>query len=177
MAEDKKQSDPAGVSSATIVTPQDVARKRSRKFFTNVVVIIIIMTIIGMGLTMISMTGAFMFLAGAMLPGIVAYLIDWRPGRFASKTVIAFNLAGLIPQASAIFSSGSPNSVAMTLFKDPMAWLIIYGFAAFGWGAVFIIPHITKLYLEIKADYTIKKLSHFQEKLLEEWGDEIKKPR
>ncbi len=151
------------------------AKAHSKKLIINLVTVTIIMTIVAAGMISIQLGTVFAFISIAMLPGIVAQITDGRPGRFASKTVMAFNVAGISPQIEAIFSSGSPDSTAISLFSNPSVWLLIYGFAAFGWGVVFLVPRISHLYLEITAKYTTKKLAHFQEKLVEEWGDEVRK--
>ena len=168
MADEKKDA-------GKTMSHQDMMRMKSRKLISNLIVITIILTIAGVGATSVGGSSVFAFVAGAMLPGIIVFLADWRPGKFASKTIIAFNLAGLTPYAAAIFSSGSPNNTAINILRDPTVWMVVYGAASFGWIVVFLIPHITKMYLQIKAEHTINKLSHFQEKLTEEWGEDIKK--
>ncbi len=149
---------------------QELAKKRSRKFISNLLIITFFLIITGLALSYFGYSNEFYFLVMAMLPSIAAYVTDTRPGKFASKTVIAFNLSGALPHLAAIFADGS----ALSSFSDPKVWLLVYGFAAFGWGVVFLIPHIMQLYLEIRAGYTVKKLQLFQEKLTSEWGDGIK---
>jgi len=154
---------------------QEFAKARSRKLVANMVIVTIIVTVIGIGMSSIGMTVVFAFLFVGMLPGMVTGILDGRPGRFAAKTVVAFNLSGISPHAAAIFSSGSPNTTAQSIFNNPTVWLLVYGFAAFGWGVVYLIPHITQLYLEIKANFTVKKLHNFQDKLVDEWGEDVKR--
>jgi len=152
----------------------DLAKIRSRRLIANLLIITIVVTVVGVSMTSVNMGRVFAFMLVAMLPGLVTSILDRRPGRFAAKTVTAFNISGLSPHLAAIIASGSPDSTASSIFQNPEVWLLIYGFAAFGWGVVYLIPHIAKLYYEIKASFTIKKLSFFQEKLVEEWGDEVK---
>ncbi len=152
---------------------RELAFKRAKRMIANLIIIIIISTIIGIGLSTIGMQQVFIFILIGLMPGIVANITDGRPGRFASKTVVAFNIAGMLQYLVAIFVSGTPNEIADNLILKPEVWLMIYGFAAFGWALVFIVPHIVQLYLEITANYTVKKLLSFQETLVKEWGETI----
>lgn len=152
----------------------EIAKMRSKKLIANMLIVTIIVTLIGVGMSSIGLGIVFAFLFVGMLPGIVTGILDSRPGRFAAKTVIAFNLSGISPHTAAILASGSPDNTAVSIFTNPTAWLLVYGFAAFGWGVVYLIPHIAQLYLEIKANFTVKKLQYFQERLIDEWGDNVK---
>jgi hypothetical protein len=154
---------------------REIGMKRAKRLVANLIVISIIMTLLGAGLTSIGMRQVFVFILIALLPGIVAGLTDTRAGKFASKTVIAFNVAGMVQFLGAILMGGSPNLTATEVIYDARTWMQIYGFAAFGWGVVFAIPHITQLYLEITATYTVKKLKKFQDALVDEWGEAVKK--
>lgn len=153
----------------------EVYKKRAKKLISNLIIIIFIMIIIGVSLTSIGWNYVFYVLLIGLLPGLVANFTDIRPGRFASKTIIAFNLAGLVQPLKTILVAGSPNQAAQSILIDPQNWLLVYGFAAFGWGIVFLLPHIALFYLEIRANYLIKKMKKYQEELLEEWGEDIKK--
>jgi hypothetical protein len=153
----------------------DLKKKRFSRIITNVLVTVILLTAIGVGMGSGGMIKVFMFLSVALLPGIAAFVTDSRPGRFASKTVLAFNIAGMSPHMSSIFYSGSPNQTAYAIMHEMQSWYLIYGFAGFGWAVVFIIPHIAEMYLEVKAAYTIKRLNLFKDALVEEWGENVKR--
>jgi len=156
------------------VSKEELAKERSKKFVMNMMMVTVVVTMTAALLISFGMGFVFALLGIGLLPGIVANISDGRPGRYASKTVMAFNISGISPHLAAIISSGSPNNTAISILSDPKSWLLIYGFAAFGWGVVYIIPQITHMYLEIKASYKSKKMHQFQEKLVEEWGEEIK---
>lgn len=153
---------------------QELRSKRAKRAITNLIIIIVIMTVVGGGLTTIGMQQVFIFIAIGLMPGLAASITDVRPGKFGSKTVIAFNLAGMMQFLAAILMGGSPNQTANEVIYDPRTWMLVYGFAAFGWAVIFVIPHIVQLYLEITATYTVKKLKSFQEALAGEWGDGVK---
>jgi len=153
----------------------EINKKRAKKLISNLIIIIFIIVIIGISLSSIGWNYVFYVLFIGFLPGLVANFTDIRPGRFASKTIVAFNLAGIVQPLKTILVAGSPNQAAQNILVDPQNWLLVYGFAAFGWGIVFLLPHIALFYLEIRANYLIKKMQKHQDELLEEWGDSIKK--
>ncbi len=154
---------------------EKLRKKRMRSFFKNTILISLFATLAAVGFTWLEMRNVFLFSFLAFLPTLSSSLWDKKPGRFASKTVGAFNLTGMFPYIFAITASGSPDIVARNTLYDPMSWLLIYGFSIFGWGLIYLVPQLTLIFLEIKSKYTINKMEKFQEDLLKEWGDEVKR--
>lgn len=154
---------------------EKLQKKRANSLLKNIIVISLICTTLAVGFTWLELRNAFLFTALSFLPSIASILWDKKPGRFASKTVSAFNLTGMFPYLIAIGSSGSPDIVARNTMQDPLSWVLIYGFAMFGWGVIYLVPQITLIFLEAKSKFMIKKMETFQQELLDEWGDDIKK--
>ncbi len=150
-------------------------KERLRSFIKNLIIIAIIGTLFGVGFISLGMKNVFFFLFLALIPLLLSTLWDKKPGRFASKTVAAFNVTGLFPYIMAISSSGSPDSVALATIYDSKTWVLVYGFAIFGWAVILLIPKITLIFLEIRSKFMINKMETFQKELLNEWGEEIKK--
>jgi nicotinamide riboside transporter PnuC len=150
-------------------------KERLRSFIKNLIFIAIIATLLGVGCIWLGMKNVFFFVFLALSPLLLSILWDKKPGRFASKTVAAFNITGMFPYIMAISSSGSPDSVALAVMYDPKTWVLILGFAVFGWAVILLIPKITMIFLEIRSKFLIKKMEAFQQDLLDEWGEDIKK--
>ncbi len=145
----------------------------SSKIVSNLIIVTSIVTMLsalfiflGMGFVM----AIFLF---GFAPSFSAYVFDRHPKRYSSKTIIAFNIAGMLPHASSLLKGNNPDIVAQSMLSDPFLWLTIYGFAGFGWVIVHIIPQIAFLILMVRSEYTVKKLRFFQEQLVEEWGEAI----
>ncbi len=147
----------------------------SGKIIGNLIIAVIVLTVIAAALTSVGFYYVFILLVTGLLPGIAAYIVDRRKGKFTSKTVLAFNISGLLPQFAAALGSGSPDTTALALLVNPYTWLMPYGFAAFGWAVVYIVPQVALLILSIRADFTIGKIEHFQKRLIKEWGEEVRK--
>lgn len=150
-------------------------KKRLKSFIKNLIFIVIIATLFGVGFISLGMKSVFFFVLISLTPLLLSILWDKKPGRFASKTVAAFNVTGMFPYIMAISSSGSPDSVALAAIYEPKTWVLVYGFAIFGWAVILLVPKITLIFLEIRSKYMIKKMEKFQQELLNEWGEDIKK--
>jgi len=149
-------------------------KSSASKFFNNLIIVIIILTILSSLLIFLGLSYVMAVIAIGMMPSIVANLIEHRKRRLASKTVTALNIAGILPLVFSLARSSDPNFTAQGAFNDPYIWLMIYGFAGFGWLVVSIVPQIAFLILTVKADFTIRKLQALQQQLVEEWGEKIK---
>ncbi len=151
----------------------DTAQARSRKFTLQLILMVACITLFLVIMTGLQLGFLAAFLVIGLLPGMVSLAMDRRSGKFASKTITAFNLAGLVPHVAGMLASGSPNHTAASMLLDFYIWFWVYSFAAFGMGLVHFVPHVVQLYYEIRAQYIHKKLSYFQERLVDEWGEAI----
>jgi len=150
------------------------AKSSASRFLTNLVIVITILTVLSSLLIFLGFIYVMVVLVSGFMPCIIANLVEKRKRRLASKTITAFNLAGIMPLLFSLARSSDPNFVAQGAFNDPYIWLMVYGFAGFGWLVVQIVPQIVFLFLTIKADFTIRKLQSLQRQLIEEWGEGVK---
>ncbi|MDX1949336.1 MAG: hypothetical protein SFT90_02400 [Rickettsiales bacterium] len=151
-----------------------IKQQRSRGFIKSLIIISFICTLFAVLFTWLNMRNVFFFVVLAFMPSLLSILWDKKPGRFASKSVSAFNFTGAFPYILSIFLSGSPDSTAINSLYDPLAWLLIYGFSGFGWGVVYIIPKITSLIVEVRSKIMIAKMEKMQTELIDEWGEDVK---
>lgn len=117
---------------------------------------------------------AVAFFALGMLPAIFAMVLDRGSGRFVAKTVSACNFIGTMPFLADMAMAYDPSIVAKEFMVEPVTWLIIYGAAMVGWMMIWVIPQTTLMIFTMRADMKINALKEEQEKLLDEWGDEVK---
>ena len=115
----------------------------------------------------------FLFICFAMLPSIVAYIIDRLPGKNTSTTVILFNLSGVSIFVMQILNgSRSINSIGDAI--NIQWFLVVYLFSGFGWFMVWILPKIVISLSEYRIQRRIKVMEDKMKELHEEWGDEVK---
>ncbi len=153
----------------------ELAHKRAKKISRSLLIASIILFALGIAASSAGLPFVFYMLVIGMTPAILSYIIDIRPGKAASKTIIAFNLAGISQPLNTIINAGSPNQAAEFVLKNPEQWILAYGFAAFGMGVIYLLPHMANLYLDVKARYLVSRMKEVQDELEKEWGEEVKK--
>ena len=149
-------------------------KEQAKRIITRLFVITIILTFISSALIFMGFTYVVVLVIVSLLPAVVASVVDRRPRKFASKTVICFNLAGFLPPLFDTFLSSSPDTVAQQELANPYIWIMIYGFAGFGWFVVYVIPQMVFLFLVVRSDHTIAKLEARRKELVEEWGERVR---
>tara|TARA_B100001564_G_scaffold354185_1_gene364342 strand:- start:1319 stop:1885 length:567 start_codon:yes stop_codon:yes gene_type:complete len=120
---------------------------------------------------------AFTFFVLAMIPAFLYAGIDRRPGRFASKTVMACNFSGVLPYLFEIGRNYDLSIAAQQLIKDVFVWLQIYGFAFVGIMMIWVFPQIMHIFFRLRADIKKMHLNNRQEVLLDEFGENLKTGR
>ena len=158
------------------IRKRQVERRRAhaRAAIRAMVFLAMAMTIFVALLVFMGLMFVAMLVCLGLLPGLSALAVDRRKDRKASHTVMLFNIAGLLPSLYSIAVALSPNETARSMLYDSFTWLYIYGFAAFGWMVVFVLPQIAFLVLTVRSDHMINKLEHKKKQLLDEWGDKIR---
>ena len=155
-------------------TATEREKEYAKKVVTRLLIMCIVLTAACSALVFLGFTYLVVLLVVSLLPAAVATIVDRRPRKFASKTVMCFNLAGLFPAMFDTFMATDPDLAAQQQLADPYIWLMVYGFAGFGWLVVYLIPQMVFLYLVVRSDHTIAKLEVRRKELLEEWGDRVK---
>ncbi len=154
---------------------KEMAEKRAKALVRSMVMGTIAITVMGIVFGVLGFYYLAMLMVVALLPGLLAYMTDVKPGKLASKSIFAMNMAGLFPVVVSIFTGGNPDVAAQAALTDPQTWLLVYGFAFSGWFLIFMIPQVIKLYMDMQADFRVKLKLNEQESLVNEWGEGVKK--
>lgn len=128
--------------------------------------IIAVVLLVAIGAVMASTTAVLLL---GMIPTVVATIVDRDEDKLAAMTVGALNASGVIPYLLDLWRDGS----LMGVLGDPMAWLVMYGAAAIGWGVHFGIPPMIAAVIAYRNDQRIADLRKVQLALVEEWGSEV----
>lgn len=116
-----------------------------------------------------------LFLLGVgMAPTIVSFLVERLPGRPASFSIGCFNLCGNIPYLLLLWQHGQTWHYALELFFDPNTLLTMYGCAFMGFSIFWGVPKVVIGTYRISARTRVKKLKKVQEKLIEEWSEDVR---
>lgn len=115
----------------------------------------------------------FMIVSAGMVPTLTAYFVDREPEKFAPIAVGAFNAAGILPFILELWTGLSTVNAALEILINPFTWLVMYGSASVGWVVYLGMPTFAAVWLEASADSQIVRLRKEQEKLLEDWGEDL----
>lgn len=116
---------------------------------------------------------AFAFFLLGMIPSVISIIVDRGAGRFASKTIMAFNFTGLVPYLFDIGLNYEKSLAAQQLMEQVATWAVIYGFAFIGCIMIWIMPQLTILFFLIRAEIRSSRIEKEQKELVDEWGEEI----
>ena len=117
----------------------------------------------------------FILFVGGMVPTIVAYMVDPSAKKQITRTVGYANVTGCFIVALDMWTYNNTVDKALSLMSDPANWLIMFGTASFGWLLYFIMRPLIATYLTVTFDVRRKRMQDVEEKLIAEWGDEVKK--
>jgi hypothetical protein len=120
-----------------------------------------------------------LLLTVALLPTIVAWLSDTGPinqrKHYAAKTVGAMNAIGALWPLSTLHSLGGDWAALYEVAADPMSWLACLAAAAVGWVIHFSTPPLVGSYFRVSQDVRRQALKQGHERLLKEWGTEVRR--
>jgi hypothetical protein len=147
---------------------QREARARVRIFRLSVLAIAAGLTIGGIALALTALP-AFIIIYGGMLPTMVAFLVDDRPGRYLFRTIGVTNAAGVIPFLLASFQFTSNAGIVISPVGRFDTWLTIYGAAIGGWLLVIGVPIVWQMGFEVVLEFRMRRYEEAREELAKEW--------
>ncbi len=143
--------------------------RRHRAARSRAVVASVALTVLGTMLAVYALP-AFIIIYGGMVPALIAFLVDERPGRNLFWTVAAINLAAIIPQIRPTWEARAMADAGLSPIADMQTWLVIYGAAFAGWAAAIGLPVIANFVLEVVIRSRIRRLEEARSMLAREWG-------
>ena len=145
-----------------------VGRTRIRNFRLRVLAIILGLTLGGIVLALTALP-TFIIVYGGMLPSMVAFLVDERPGRYLFRTVGVTNAAGVIPFLADSLHYGSNAGMIVSPVGAIDTWLTIYGAAIAGWVLVISVPILWQMGFEMVLEMRIRRHQTAREAIAQDW--------
>jgi len=108
-----------------------------------------------------------------MLPTISAFFFSINKKSSPVSTIAALNFAGCVPFVFKLWKTGHHFENTFDILTDPLTLVIIYSAAAFGYMLDWVIVGITSTFMMQKSEMRLKTILQRQEKLKEEWGEEV----
>ena len=112
-------------------------------------------------------------LAAALVPSLVARLVDSGPGRYLTFTVLSFNLVGALYFVHQILTMGSDLESLPIVLQDSIGWLAAFSGAGCGWLLFLAMPPIIAKMAEAQSALRLRRVRRDQTQLTEEWGQVI----
>lgn len=116
----------------------------------------------------------FLFIMMGIIPSMVAYFVDTAKTKPTFKCVLACNLSGMIPTFTDAYFSDSVAASMQMLMGDLFTWFLAWGGATCGYGLLMFSRVLTQITLIISDQARVESLLKQQEKLVQEWGDNVK---
>jgi hypothetical protein len=110
----------------------------------------------------------------AMVPTLVARIVDPAPGRQLTITVGSLNFAGALWFMHDLWSAGQSFSQIVPTLSDMIGWLAALVGAGMGWAIYSLMPILTRSIATTKSNLRLSRVRKSQEELVEQWGDPVR---
>src|SRR4051812_36765191 len=110
----------------------------------------------------------------AMVPTLVARIVDPAPGRQLTITVGSLNFAGALWFMHDLWSVGQSFSAIIPTLSDMIGWLASLVGAGMGWAIYSLMPILTRSIATTKSNLRLSRVRKAQAELVEHWGDPVR---
>jgi hypothetical protein len=108
-----------------------------------------------------------------MMPTLCAWIVDRVPGRSLALSIGLLNGAGSIPGMVHLWTQGHDLTSLSRVLADPYVWFVAYLAAGAAWLIFMMLPPVLRRYYAFSTQSRLRTLNKRQDKLREEWGDEV----
>ena len=109
----------------------------------------------------------------AMLPTVVAYVVDRARSKLLAFVVGFMNLAGAVPFILKLWSNGHSMNQMSEIISEPLTIVVIYACAGAGYLIDWIVTDMAAVFIVKKAKARMKAIVKQQKSLVERWGPEV----
>jgi hypothetical protein len=110
----------------------------------------------------------------AMIPTLVARVVDPAPGRHLTITVGSLNFAGALWFMHDLWSAGQSFAAITPTLGDMLGWLASLVGAGSGWAIYSLMPILSRGIATTKSNARLGRVRKQQEELIEQWGDPVR---
>ncbi|WNK01289.1 acyl-CoA synthetase [Thalassospiraceae bacterium LMO-JJ14] len=134
---------------------------------------VIVWSLLIFALLLIVALPTVMLIAFAMLPTIVAVIIDRTEERSAAFCVGGLNFCGMFPYLMDLWFGDHDLGQAIQILTDVFALAVMYGGACMGWMLYLSLPPVIASFIQVMSERRLEQLRKTQRQILDEWGDEV----
>jgi hypothetical protein len=110
----------------------------------------------------------------AMIPTLVARVVDPAPGRHLTITVGSLNFAGSLWFMRDLWTAGQAFSAVLPTLSDMLGWLSALLGAGLGWAIYSMMPGISRRLAAAGSAARLNRLRKAQEELADQWGEPVR---
>jgi len=112
-------------------------------------------------------------LVAALVPTVVARIVDSSPARYLTFTVLSFNTVGSLYFVQQVFAKGNDLEAATIVLKDSFGWLAALSGAGCGWLLFLAMPTLIAKMAEAQSALRMRRVHRDQTQLISEWGEAV----
>lgn len=136
---------------------------------------------LGLGAAMLGFVAAVIVIpavAALLIVGLAPTIVSWLANQSPNRknqvlTVLAFNLAGVMPYLAKVVQSPRGLNLVMEITGDVFSWLVMYGAASAAMLMLLAAPQLAALVLQMMAHDRLKSIATSQARLVDEWGEAV----
>jgi hypothetical protein len=145
-------------------TPQPAKKKRG---------VLLLILVVPVAVMLLPVT---LVLLPAMVPTLVARVVEPGPSRHLTITVGSLNFAGALWFLRDLWMADLSFAAVMPTLSDMMGWLAALLGAGCGWTIHWVMPVISRRIAETKSSLRLARLRKRQAELVEQWGEPVGSP-
>ena len=112
-------------------------------------------------------------MVAALVPSVVARIVDSSPNRYLTFTVLGLNLVGSLYFVHQVLALGNSLEVVAMVLRDSIGWLAALCGAGCGWLLYIAVPPIIAKMAEAQSVLRMRRVHKDQAQLINEWGEVV----
>jgi hypothetical protein len=112
-------------------------------------------------------------MAAALVPSVVARIVDSSPNRYLTLTVLGLNLVGSLYFVHQVLTLGNSLEVVALVLQDSIGWLAALSGAGCGWLLYIAVPPMIAKMAEAQSALRLRRVHKDQTQLINEWGEVV----
>lgn len=112
-------------------------------------------------------------MVAALVPTVVARIVDGNPSRHLTVTVLGLNLVGSLYFVHQVLTMGNSLDVVALVLQDSIGWLAALSGAGCGWLLYMAIPPLVAKTAEAQSALRMRRVHKDQTQLIKEWGEVV----
>ena len=112
-------------------------------------------------------------MVAALVPTVVARIVDSNPNRHLTFTVLGLNLVGSLYFVHQVLTKGNSLEVVAMVLQDSIGWLAALSGAGCGWLLFMAVPPLIAKMAEAQSGLRLRRVHRDQTQLINEWGEVV----